>query len=257
MIRLRPLRPREKRNVRHWAMELVVVVVGVLIALWAAEWVSNRNQHRSDALAIETIRAELAGNIGIIASWRSLDACHATQLAYLRDRLVSSDGNWEGVDRRAAYQDADSRRVFGGFYILPTGMPEQKAWEAALAAGVVDRMDAMERTAFGRAYGAFSRFRSSMEKVAAARTAIGALAFPGRLSDTDRYAALNSLIEMDGGREYISRDRHFIDYDLTERERKLIEAGIKGWDDLMKGPGTLKPCYTGAVMPDIFNENRQ
>ena len=254
MIRLRPLRPREVRSIRHWAIELAVVVVGVLLALWAAEWVGARNLRKSDALAIETMRMELAGNIGSIAAWRSLDVCHKAQLAYLRDRLVASDGDWAGVDRRSAYENADPRRIFGGFYILPTGMTEQGAWEAALAAGVVDRMDPKERGAIGRAYGNFSRYRAQMEKVVAARAEIGALAFPGKLSDSDRYAALNSLIQMDGGREYISRDRHFIEYDLTREERRAIETGMEDWSELMKGPGTLRPCFTGTTMPDIFVE---
>ena len=38
MSQFRSLRPQEKRALRHWALEFVVVVVGVLLALLAAEW---------------------------------------------------------------------------------------------------------------------------------------------------------------------------------------------------------------------------
>ena len=41
MALLRKLSVDERRSVRHWAMEFVVVVAGVLLALWLQEWMQR------------------------------------------------------------------------------------------------------------------------------------------------------------------------------------------------------------------------
>jgi len=41
MALLRKLTSDERRTIGHWAMELVVVVAGVLIALWLQAWAES------------------------------------------------------------------------------------------------------------------------------------------------------------------------------------------------------------------------
>ncbi len=234
-------------------MELVVVAVGVLLALWAQQWVESREQRKADAMAIEAMRINLLRNIGHLAVWRSLDACHREQLVYLHGRLVNSGRAWSGIDRRALYLTADRDRVFGGFYTLASNRPTSVAWDNALAAGVVDRMDPRLRGAYGRAFAVFDGLRQSMDAIADARQDIEALAFPGALSDADRFAALNSLTKMDGGREYIARERHFVEFTLTARERAMFEDAMKRWVKMLDEGGVLRPCFQGVRLPDIFD----
>ena len=59
MIRLRPLRSREVRSIRHWAIELAVVVIGVLLALWAAEWAQDRSARKSSQIAQDAMDSDL------------------------------------------------------------------------------------------------------------------------------------------------------------------------------------------------------
>ena len=42
MLGLRQLTDDQKKNVRHWGMEFVVVVISVLLALWLQQWGERR-----------------------------------------------------------------------------------------------------------------------------------------------------------------------------------------------------------------------
>ena len=51
MALLRRLTTDQRRTVAHWGMELVVVVAGVLIALWLQAWAEHRREVRDMAAA--------------------------------------------------------------------------------------------------------------------------------------------------------------------------------------------------------------
>ena len=63
MALLRQLSVEQKRNVGHWAMELVIVVVGVLIAMWLQQWVEHQRDlatmHSAEDAIHDEVRATL------------------------------------------------------------------------------------------------------------------------------------------------------------------------------------------------------
>ena len=105
MIRFRRLQPDTVRGIRHWAIELAVVVVGVLLALWAAEWANDRGEKRKDAQAIEALRTELVDNLTSIGLWQAMDQCQSDQIVYLRDLLANEGREWPGIDRELLTTD--------------------------------------------------------------------------------------------------------------------------------------------------------
>jgi hypothetical protein len=81
----------------HWTMELVVVVVGVLLALWAQAWF----EHRRDAEVHRETIAEMDALLGRVlaqtAARVSADACTRRRIGELDTALRASDGQWRAM----------------------------------------------------------------------------------------------------------------------------------------------------------------
>lgn len=85
------------RRVRHWGTELVIVVVGVLLALWAQAWFEAR---REDLVHRETIGEmdALVGRALVQTAARvSSSECARRRIAELDTALSASDGRWTGM----------------------------------------------------------------------------------------------------------------------------------------------------------------
>jgi hypothetical protein len=84
-------------RVGHWAMELIVVVVGVLLALWAQAWF----EHRRDAEVHRETIAEMDALLGRVlaqtAARVSADACTRQRIAELDAALRASAGQWRAM----------------------------------------------------------------------------------------------------------------------------------------------------------------
>lgn len=242
------LTPQRKQLVVHWGMELVVVVTGVLLALWATQWAGAREQRERDALSESSLREEVAGNVATLADWQALDQCYRDAIAQLRDMLVATDGNWPGFDQRAVFAEADSGRLIPGFLVMWAQVPDDDAWLAAIRNGAVDRMDPDKRSRYQRAYYFFHNYRAQMEQAREARSQLSALVFPGSLLDSDRLAALRSLSELDGAREYIIRKRDFLPLELTDDEIRQIKEANSTRVEALREAGA-RPCVKGPVWP--------
>lgn len=87
---LRRLSEGQRRTIGHWAMEFVVVVVGVLLALWLQQLASSADK-RSDAKAAETaIRDELDRNLLVLVLQDAVADCRRERLDEIERRLESA-----------------------------------------------------------------------------------------------------------------------------------------------------------------------
>jgi len=218
-------------------------VVGVLLALWAQEWVEGQREKRDDKLALAAVRAETLDNLRSIAQWTALGECHRDEIAYIRDQLLRSRGEWPGINRRAAYFRAYNNRLIPGFYTIWTQRPKDLAWQAAIRSGTVDRMPEQDRDRAATAYSDFMEMAHMMDDARAARSQLSGLVYSGQLSSGDRTRAFNQLAELDNGREYLGRYRDYTNFDLTKAEAALLEKWFKEDRDGMASLGELRPCY--------------
>lgn len=242
----------EHIKAQNWTaitLEFVIVVAGVLMALWLSEWSAARSQRAADTLVQEALREEMIDNLIGMEYYRSMGECHREQLTHIRDLLVESDGDWPGIQRRAMYTEAEDGRLVPNIYLLRLGVLNDDAWRAANESGALGRMDIEDRMIFEQLYSMFARYQQQLDIAIAARAEIGGLVFPGQLSSTDRLDALNQLILLDGSREYIARERDLPHVELTEEELGEIEQALGRNRTSLEEFGTLRPCFTGTPMP--------
>ena len=89
--------PESMRRVRHWGMELVVVVVGVLLALWAQAWFESRREGQVHRETIDEMDALVGRALVQTAARVSSGECSRRRIAELNAALSASDGRWTGM----------------------------------------------------------------------------------------------------------------------------------------------------------------
>jgi hypothetical protein len=115
-----------RREVRVLAVEAIVMVCSILIALWVDSWREARIERRAAAEAAEAIDREVADNLRELVSMRDDIAKRMQRLAALGDSLqpgrpfVSGMGSWGG------FRTTDLSR---------------SAWERASLAAIANRLD--------------------------------------------------------------------------------------------------------------------
>lgn len=67
---LRKLSEGQRRNVAHWGMEFVVVVAGVLLALWLQEWVAGRSAAAKHHELMERLFEEIETDVSVARNMR-------------------------------------------------------------------------------------------------------------------------------------------------------------------------------------------
>ncbi len=84
------VRPRVTRNLRHWAMEFVILVTGVMLALWAQQWADQRKDDRERRDLLERLATEAEDIVAVVREQRdAFQKMSDSQVAAL-DRWVNT-----------------------------------------------------------------------------------------------------------------------------------------------------------------------
>ena len=110
---LQKLSEGQRRTIAHWAMEFVVVVAGVLLALWLQEMVARAGRREAAKAAEDAIHAEFDYNLMVLVAMNSLSDCQGSRLHEIEAALANSDSaNSIGED----YFDDGKQRAHPGIY---------------------------------------------------------------------------------------------------------------------------------------------
>jgi len=254
MIRPRHLSEDTKKNLRHWGMELIVVVVGVLLALWAQAWFENRSDQLRVAEATQAIRDEVAYDVAVVEVLDALGACHDEQSQFIRRLLLDRDGAWSGIRRRAVRANPEDGEQYSSFYEGTLMQIRNEAWRAALESGAAEKMDDEIAQRFRSAFLSFEAVSEYKGRIHEARSRLLALTYPVRLSDDARLDALTEVGEIDFRNAAIRRSaiyqrEEFAAFDFDERELRLIDKALDGWGEVVASWGELRPCYVPPRNP--------
>ena len=192
MIRLRPLRPREMRSIRHWAIELAVVVVGVLLALWAAEWAEARRQAADDARIMDEVRSEVRYNLRSIALFQAQQDCLIQSMGAIKAQLLDSGTPWVGYDDGRPEQ---REGLFDDTMRASVQLMTRDQYQRALAAGTVERL--AEAGDLRQAYSMFDMISQSQVEILEEVGGLRPLSEPISLGSGERVDFLGGLARID------------------------------------------------------------
>ncbi|MCL6699535.1 hypothetical protein LZ496_12160 [Sphingomonas sp. NSE70-1] len=256
---LRKLSKGQRRNIAHWAMEFVVVVAGVLLALWLQQKVTDAN-NRSAALVSEAaIRDELDNNLMILVMQNVVADCR-------RERLEVIEGMLEG--------HSPSRVIPGPLFMTAPAVPKHPtvygffaldvsdtAWRAAIANGSVNSMEPERYRSIADIYSTFDQVRQALATDREAGNTLQILSYQATLTPELRgqltksyFTARSNLGLLTEGISATGVAEQMRSLGWNDRER-LDELIGKAKGD-MKGFGfTLKPCAKPFVNPFLQQQS--
>lgn len=202
MALLRQLSVEQKRNVGHWAMELVIVVAGVLIAMWLQQWVEQRRALATMHSAEDAIHDEVRGTLESLIWREAIRQCHLDRAKELKVALTSGSDDWGGLDAGTLTVTNPSGRfaaplVFPSIYTRPVDTFTDSAWTSALSTGALASMD---RKRFGKLVSIYDQIhllQRIAEREDSGASKLSAMAFPMRLTPQLRNEMLQGLYDLD------------------------------------------------------------
>jgi hypothetical protein len=250
---LRRLTADQQRNVRHWGMEFVVVVAGVLLALWLQQWGERRHAMQDMAVAENAIHDELRETLKNLI-WRgAIGRCHVDRLELLKSMLLADGSRWPGLSENALIENSlkqatGVQTVIQGVYQRPADPFPTAAWNSALTTGALAPMDRKRFAKLTDIYAGVQFLADNQERENRAATTLSALALPQELTPATRTTMLGALYELDlsrftfayagpefaeGMKELGWNDKADIDRWIAEERAEDIKRGAK-WRPCIK-----------------------
>jgi hypothetical protein len=223
MLMVRRFTDDQKKSLRHWGMEVFVVVAGVLLALWLQGW-WERRQALSDVQAAEdAIRDEIGAALREVMWRKAISQCHIDRQELLKSMLLKTDENWPGLQENAlAIRSNVPPSVIPSIYTRPGDDYSTAAWTSALATGALAPMRRERFRALVGIYNQIETLKRARDEESDAVSKMASLAFPISLTPELRSQMLESVYRVDRARFLFAFTQPT---DLANAMRKL------GWDD--------------------------
>ena len=184
----------EHVRAQNWAavgIDFVIVVLGVLFALTAEQWMRDREQHAALVQVEAALNRDLLTNLFAARELKALAPCRKERVALLSQLLEQDEVEWDGLPWSPHP---------GGFdTLLPELLPTpyrywgSRTWTAEQQTGTLSKMDlALRRRLEGIFNGTIS-ILAKQDQVFAAQSELRTLAMERPISTSDRTRYLDSL----------------------------------------------------------------
>lgn len=257
---LRKLSEGQRRTIAHWAMEFVVVVVGVLLALWLQETVTSANKRRDAKAAEAAVRDELDGNLLILVMQDAVADCRRERLEEIESRLGNNGpstpivGNW-GI---TASQQPKHQAVYGFFNLDVT----DTAWRSAIANGSTSAMKPERFGAVADLYATFDAVRDALASDRDAANTLEVLSYQVPLTPELRGSLIKAYYVAHANRGFLTEGLSSEGIANQMRalgwnDEKHLDALISGVKRDMSGFGfKFKPCAKPLLNPFRKNQSK-
>jgi hypothetical protein len=185
---------RHRQVIAHWAMELLIVVAGVLIALGAQQWAQDRSSKQSAASAEARIREELTTNVLLGVERITINNCIKQRLSRLANELTANRREWS--DFRIA-EDMVGQTAFREIYRVPSRVWVSTEYNGSLSNGHLASLAPERATQLANAYAQVEDQRARNGEEARLSAQLGLLQFNQSLSIAERNALLATLTRLD------------------------------------------------------------
>jgi hypothetical protein len=242
---LRRLTANQQRNIRHWAMEFLIVLVGVLAALWLQDW-NERRRERADMRAAEqAIHDEVREALKSLIWREAIAKCHEERIALIQSKLLGRDAEWQPVTGNALFLDLGNlpQSIAKSVYQRPIDTFTDAAWTSALSTGAIKSMDRERFTTLVSAYDSIRYLQKTRELEDRAATVLSPLGLPVLLTPEMRADMLRAVYDVDRSRftfalisprnfadtmkELGWDDANEINHSIAEDRRQAASRGLK------------------------------
>ena len=258
---LRKLSDGQKRNIAHWAMEFIVVVVGVLLALWLQERVAQVNRQKDARHAEAAIRNELDENLMALIAFESIDQCRRDRLREI-DEILRTQGDTRpilshfllAIDDKARISNSQRQIVYGG---MEGNLPDT-TWRSANASGATSAMDPDRYRAIASLYATFALIQQTIDTDRDASAKLQLLAYGTPLSpdvraeliEAQTIATRNWVNFHDSGEAWTSRGVAQEMRKLGWKDKSRMDEIIRRTDKQMKSSlFKFRPCLEPLKNP--------
>jgi hypothetical protein len=242
---LRRISGEQKRSATHWAMEFVVVVAGVLLALWLQQWDQRRRELAGMRAAEVAIHDEVRGTLTSLIWREAISKCHYERAELLQSRLLAKDSQWQGLDENALFTDIGKLpgSVSRSVYHRPIDSFTDSAWTTALTTGALAPMDRERFAKLVEAYDSIRYLQRTRDLEDQAASKLSPLGFSVQLTPQMRSDMLSAVYDIDRSRfifayinpNYFSTimrqlgwdDAAEIDRYIVENRRGAAQSGMK------------------------------
>jgi len=260
---LRRLSAEQQRSVRHWVMEFVVVVAGVLLALWLQQWDQRRRERLEMQAAEQSIHDEIREALKSLIWRQAISKCHQDRIELLQAGLLHGSSHWPGVEENALFTNLGNLpgSVARSVYHRPIDTFTDAAWTSALATGALSSMNRERFDTLVSVYDRIHFLQKTRELEDHAATTLSPLGWPIELTPEIRNEMLRAVYDIDrsrftfafmNARELAATmrqldwdDRAEIDRAIADNQRDMAERGLK-----------VRPCIAPEQNPFRSPANR-
>jgi len=186
--------PERRKSAGYWLAELGIVVAGVLIALYAQQWDSDRQAKKRGAAAVELIRSEILKNSKVQMERIALHACQRDRLATIATKIARGDTEWADF----AYPPDPTRLTTIRRIYRPVLRNFGKdAFEGAVASGTLDVMEPERQISLGNIYRQYAHADAMQREEYALATRLDSLTVGGPIEPPEKRQLLGTIALLD------------------------------------------------------------
>lgn len=146
---MRLLRIMEHMKTQNWfavVLDFVIVVLGVGVAMYGQQWLSDRQQRADLEKAEIAIQEDLFVNYVNAKERLALVDCRAESYKSVAAKLLEPGENWTGIAR---LENKDYRTVLPVVFRSPGRTWGSRSWQAEVGRGTFNQMSDERRAALG------------------------------------------------------------------------------------------------------------
>jgi hypothetical protein len=198
----RRLAPDQKRSIGHWTIEFVIVLAGVLAALWLQQWDQQRRERAEMRAAERAIHDEVRETLKSLIWREAIAKCHEERIAYLQSKLLERGSAWQPVPENALFTNLGNLpgSIAKSVYQRPLDTFTDAAWTSALATGAIRSMDRQRFATLVAVYDAVHVLQKTRELEDHAATVLSPLGLPVELTPEMRADMLRGIYDVDRSR---------------------------------------------------------
>lgn len=234
------------------ALDFVIVVIGVGVALAAGEWLNARAVKADLKRAEITIHAAVYYNYLNALERIAVKACTAAQIRQVADRLKRHEETWMPVEPISV--GGDMAGALGTVLRSPYRGWSTDAWKTAGDSGLLIYMDPERRDVLSGIFVVSETLGEHEDSIFKQQSELKALMIASELSSADRLRYYDVLAEIDAasalievGAEFVIQDTESLDISLDPEFEETFLENVASRNRL--GLEVYGDCFEPMVLP--------